>query len=89
MSVLSTYSGHSVGNWVILALVCLIGLYVIQIFRSWYRLRHFEGPLFASLSRLWLVRAVSAGTLHLDFQAVNRKYGMFNDQLESNTRNRC
>lgn len=80
MNVLSTYSRLSVGNWVILALVCLTGLYFIETFRSWYRLRQFKGPLIATLSRLWLVRAVSAGTLHLDFQGVNRKYGMFNDQ---------
>jgi hypothetical protein len=76
MNVLSTYSRQPFGNWVILALVGLTGLYFIQTFRSWYRLRQFKGPLIANVSRLWLVRAISAGTLHLDFQGVNRKYGM-------------
>jgi hypothetical protein len=77
MNILSGYFSLSVGNLVALALVSLTGLYLFQTFRSWYRLRHFKGPLLASLSRVWLVRAVTAGRLHLDFQAVNQKYGMF------------
>lgn len=71
---------HIVANC--MALLTLIplsiaGLYLVQSFPSCYRLRHFKGPRIASLTRLWLARHVAGGTMHLDFQKVNEKYGMF------------
>jgi hypothetical protein len=65
---------QSVGRWTSLVLVSLVGLFLLQKFRDWYRLRHFKGPFVASLSRLWLTRCVAGGTMHLDFLDVNRKY---------------
>lgn len=67
-----------VASWGSLVLIslCITGLYLVQSFRSWYRLRHFKGPRFAAFSRLWLARHVAGGTMHLDFQEVNEKYGM-------------
>ena len=77
MEVTSGSLGQSiVAHWVSLILVCFTGLYILQTFRTWYRLRHFKGPIFASLSRLWLARHVAGGRMHLDFQEVNEKYGM-------------
>ncbi|KAE9376093.1 pisatin demethylase [Stipitochalara longipes BDJ] len=75
MSVLPEYLNLSVRNWINVILVSIVGAYLVQTFRSWYRLRHFKGPLLATLSRVWLVRVISGGRMHLDFLEVNRKYG--------------
>jgi hypothetical protein len=64
-----------------LALISLAGLFLFKKFRSWYRLRHFKGPLIATLSRVWPVRHVAGGRMHLDFQDVNQKYGMFDGRM--------
>jgi hypothetical protein len=81
MDVLSRSLGQTiVSKWISLALISSAVLYLFQTFRSWYRLRHFKGPLLASLSRLWLARHVAGGRMHLDFQEINEKYGMFDDQ---------
>ena len=61
------------GSWILLSAT---GLILLRKFQSWYRLRHFKGPFIASLTRLWLVRCITGGRMHLDFQEVNQKYGM-------------
>jgi hypothetical protein len=48
----------------------------VQTFRTWFRLSHIKGPLSASLSKWWMIRAVSGGRMHLDFWEVCQKYGM-------------
>jgi hypothetical protein len=58
-----------------LSLLCAAA-WLVQTFAAWYRLRHFKGPFPASISRLWLMRAVSGGRMHLDFWEANKKYGM-------------
>ena len=68
-------------NWIAFVLISIAGLFLFQTFRSWYRLRHFKGPFLATLSRIWLARHVAGGRMHLDFQEVNQKYGMFDDQM--------
>lgn len=76
MDIISKFTREGlVANGITFVLLAFTGLYLIQSFRSWYRLRHFKGPLFASLSRFWLARHVAGGTMHLDFQRVNEKYG--------------
>jgi hypothetical protein len=77
MSAFEEYLNQPVGNWVGVILASIVGVYLVQTFRSWYRLRHFKGPFIAALSRIWLVRTISGGRMHLDFQEVNQKYGMF------------
>jgi hypothetical protein len=72
-----TLSQNIVAHWVSFILISVAGWYLLQTFRSWYRLRHFKGPLFATLSRLWLARHVAGGRMHLDFQEVNQKYGVY------------
>ena len=81
MDILSRYHDLTVGNWISLILVFTVGAFLVQAFHSWYRLRHFKGPFLASLTRLWLVRHAAGGRMHLEFQEVNQKYGMFNLQL--------
>jgi hypothetical protein len=77
MVAFSEYAGGQLGNLLTLILVPLIGVYLVQKFRSWYRLRHFQGPLLATLSRLWLVRLVTGSKMHTVFYDVNQKYGKF------------
>jgi hypothetical protein len=76
------YAGGQLGNILTLILVPLIGVYLVQKFRSWCRLRHFQGPLLATLSRLWLVRHVSGSKMHTVFYDVNKKYGKLYFQTE-------
>lgn len=56
-------------------IVLSISLIIAQYFYTWYHLRHIKGPFLASLSKLWLIRKVSGGRMHLDFQEVCEKYG--------------
>ncbi|KAL7928559.1 cytochrome P450 [Trichoderma chlorosporum] len=42
---------------------------------QYYRLRHFDGPLLAKISNLWLFRSVDSGRSYLDFWEVTQKYG--------------
>jgi hypothetical protein len=79
MTFLSDCLNKSVSDWIFLILIFVGGLLLLQALRSWYRLRHFKGPLFAAFSRIWLVRRLRGGRLHLDFQEVNQKYGLFDD----------
>lgn len=46
-------------------------------FRSWYRLREFNGPWLAGLTEAWLFRSTTTGELHKRLYDVNREYGMF------------
>ncbi|KAM0257753.1 hypothetical protein ACHAQJ_004204 [Trichoderma viride] len=41
----------------------------------YYRLRHFDGPLLAKMSNLWLFASVDSGKSYLDFWKVTQKYG--------------
>jgi hypothetical protein len=82
MNVFSEILKQPARNLVALALVSPVGVYLVQKFRSWYRLRHFRGPLLATLSRLWLVRTVSGGKMNVVFYDVNRKYSKFCHQIE-------
>jgi hypothetical protein len=82
MNIVSGYfSQNNFANWVSVTLVALVGVFLFRTFRRWYRLRHFKGPLIATLSRIWLARHVAGGRMHLDFQEVNQKYGMFEGQM--------
>ena len=44
--------------------------------QKYWRLRHFDGPLLAGFSRLWLLQTVWSGRAHLEFWDVVCKYGM-------------
>ncbi|KXJ91716.1 cytochrome P450 [Microdochium bolleyi] len=55
--------------------VAWAGLQAIKTFRSWWRLRHFPGPRFASLSYLWGYRRMTTGQMHLKLAAEQEKHG--------------
>jgi hypothetical protein len=79
MALLSELSDSILGNrWLAASLFLLLGLGLIaaHTFYSWHRLRHIKGPFLASISKLWLARAVSGGKMHLEFAAACQKYGM-------------
>lgn len=60
------------------ALVTLFILYrLVATVRQYLRLQAFKGPWVASISSIWLVRAVNKGHLHLKTHEVLRKYGQF------------
>ena len=48
---------------------------VVQRTRSWLRLRHFPGPIFASFLEWWHLKHVLGGRMHLDTAEVCEKYG--------------
>lgn len=58
----------------VLSLLCA-EVFVAQTISTWYRLRHFKGPFLATLSNLWLMRAVMDGKMHLHYWEANKKYG--------------
>jgi hypothetical protein len=61
MMLLSEIWVQVTGNLVALALslTALFHTYeAVQTFHSWYRLQHIKGPISASLSKWWLIRAV-------------------------------
>jgi hypothetical protein len=65
-------------NWasIVSSSLSLLTLYfIVQCTRTWYRLRHFKGPLSAKFSKLWLLRHVLTGRLHLDLAEVTDRYG--------------
>lgn len=58
-------------------LLAAAALYLLWTVQSWYRLRQFDGPWLASLSYLWLLRAVTDNKLHISFPDLHKKYGQF------------
>jgi hypothetical protein len=69
------FFGLTSNNWVSLVVAIFAGWVIQQKFRAWYRLRHFKGPLIASLTRLWLARKVAGGDMHTELHEINEKYG--------------
>jgi hypothetical protein len=86
MALLSAAIDWTFGNWIVLSayflLIC-VGVFSVQTFRSWYRLRHFKGPFLATVSKAWLVGAMTGGNAHLDWWKVNEQYGIFHAALEA------
>ncbi|KAI0811654.1 cytochrome P450 [Xylaria sp. FL0064] len=60
---------------VIVALSTCVLWYTISAIRSWNRLRHFPGPLFASFSYLWGYFTMATGRMHLRLAEEQEKYG--------------
>lgn len=51
--------------------------YLVSTGVAWYRLRHIPGPLLASISDLWMIRASTSTRLSDIFAEVGEKYGPF------------
>jgi hypothetical protein len=84
MTLLSEIWVQVAGNCAVLAVsltILFVTYEITQTFRSWYRLRHIEGPFSASLSKWWLNRAIPSGKMHLRFWEVCNKYGKLDTKL--------
>ncbi|KAL7916625.1 cytochrome P450 [Trichoderma velutinum] len=57
------------------ALLVIVAWFVSSSTWQYYRLRHFDGPLLAKISNLWLFKSVDSGRSYLDFWEVTQKYG--------------
>ncbi|KAK7430663.1 hypothetical protein QQZ08_002706 [Neonectria magnoliae] len=58
-----------------LLVAAFIAWFFVSTWVQYNRLRHFKGPLVASLSKWWLIRTVGNGRAYLDFWEVNKRYG--------------
>lgn len=75
MLVSSLFTGHSSWLWLFGLLILLTCRFAIDVVRSYWRLRHINGPFLASLSNLprllWVVNN-KAHDVHID---LHRQYG--------------
>lgn len=71
----SFFSAISPVSVALFALVVIVGWFVSSSTWQYYRLRHFDGPLLAKISNLWLFKSVDSGRSYLDFWEVTQKYG--------------
>ncbi|RBR15426.1 hypothetical protein FVER53590_09331 [Fusarium verticillioides] len=53
----------------------IVGDSVLSTWRQYNRLREFEGPCLAALSKWWLIKKVGCGRAYLDFWEVTKQYG--------------
>lgn len=59
-----------------LLVIIVIG-YILHCFVQYSHLRQFKGPRTTGFSKLWLLKIMRAGRMHLDFTKVNEKYGRY------------
>lgn len=65
-------SGHGV---IVLLSSLVIGLVIVQLCRTWWRLKHIPGPFPASITNFARVRWVGTKRAHLILQETHDKYG--------------
>lgn len=73
MASIMEFLGANLMNIVLIA----IGLYVVSAIRSWWRLRHFDGPFFGKFSYLWMAKAELSYEMNLWYMSLAKKYGSF------------
>jgi hypothetical protein len=56
-------------------LICAVLLWLQSVIRSYWRLRHFKGPVSGAFSKLWMIESTYHGRMHLDVADVCKKYG--------------
>ncbi|KAJ8124519.1 hypothetical protein O1611_g9121 [Lasiodiplodia mahajangana] len=71
----SRLSTFSIGLSAVVAISTYIVWYFVTVIKSWYRLRQFPGPLYASFSYLWGYYAMATGRMHLRLAEEQEKYG--------------
>ncbi len=54
--------------------VAVVG-YVIHCIVQHVQLHHFKGPPTVGFSKLWLLKVMRSGTMHLSFTETNKRYG--------------
>lgn len=71
------YSSHSVSlaDAILFALTVVVAWFISSSVCQYLRLRHFDGPLLAKVSNLWLFASVNGGRSYLDFWQATQKYG--------------
>jgi hypothetical protein len=57
----------------IIALVLLV--FLAQVYRDWYRLKHIPGPRWAAFSKAWMLRNTLSGSMHLALKRACDVYG--------------
>ncbi|ATY67502.1 cytochrome P450 [Cordyceps militaris] len=67
--------GYSLTSAVSVVSIVALVLSLVARLHQFHRLRHFDGPLLAGFSRLWLLQTVWGGKAHLIFWDVTSKYG--------------
>lgn len=61
---------------VIILSLAIVTFLVISTVRSFWRLRHFQGPPVAAWTKLWLLRTVTSGRMHQIFYKTTKEYGL-------------
>ncbi|KAI1152795.1 cytochrome P450 [Nemania diffusa] len=69
------FLSSNIGLAAIVALSTCLAWYIISAVRSWYHLRQFPGPLYASFSYLWGYFTMTTGRTHLRLAEEQEKYG--------------
>jgi hypothetical protein len=67
-------TGGTISTYALAGIVGLVVYYVLTSITSYYRLREFKGPFFASFSYLWLARTDNSGESWRIHQEVRKKY---------------
>ena len=57
-------------------LALLLARYLINVTKQYLRLRHIKGPFGSGWSRWFIISSTYNNTLHLDFAAAIKKYGI-------------
>ncbi|KAM7198972.1 Cytochrome P450 [Rhypophila sp. PSN 637] len=60
--------------YILIGFLALLSFYMITALASWYRLRHFPGPILATFSWIWLTFACQSGRSDEIYLAMRRKY---------------
>ncbi|KAI1747498.1 cytochrome P450 [Xylaria castorea] len=71
----SSFLSANISLIAIVTLSTYVVWYSISAIRSWYRLRQFPGPFYASFSYLWGYFTMSTGRMHLRLAEEQEKYG--------------
>ncbi|KAL6857328.1 cytochrome P450 [Trichoderma novae-zelandiae] len=70
-----SFCGISLADIILFALAVTLAWFISSSACQYFRLCHFDGPLLAKTSNLWLFASVNSGRSHLDFWQVTQKYG--------------
>ncbi|OTA01466.1 cytochrome P450 [Trichoderma parareesei] len=65
----------SLADTILFTLTVTLAWFISSSVRQYFRLRHFDGPLLAKISNLWLFSSVNSGRSYLDFWQVTQNYG--------------
>jgi hypothetical protein len=70
-----SFRNVSLADAILFTLTVTLAWFISSSVCQYFRLRHFDGPLLAKISNLWLFSSVNSGRSYLDFWQVTQKYG--------------